>query len=200
MTVDQQIASQAWNVVSSVDFQSSILSGVLLAIVAAAFRFLRSKPRVVWANNHQFAFYLPPIPAGDQGVDGLQVFTRTIYVANEGSAPAKTVEVHFTGRPKHFQIWPTIERQDVTLADGAFIVRIPLLAPSESCSLEILQTADPMPNVIRVRSESGAAQEIAVVPTRILSPQRQAILIGLILLGAWTVLRWLTAFVINALS
>lgn len=193
---NQLTSSHLLSLLAGTEFQASLLSGLVLAVILAGFKIFRARPRIVWSTNHQFAFYLPPVNGAPPGTPGLQVITTTIHVANEGSAPAKSVEVHFTGKPGHFQIWPSLERQEVQLADGAFIVRIPLLAASESFALELLQTVDPTPTVIRVRSEAGEAHRIAMTPTRVLSWQLQAFLICLICIGAWTAIRTLVGLLL----
>lgn len=200
MAISEQVAARAIELFAGTEFQASVLSGILLAAVGVGLRIIRGRPRIVWANNHQFAFYLPPPPGSPAEALGLPVTTRTIHVSNQGAAPAKSVEVQFTGRPGHFQIWPPLEREDVVLDDGHFIIKVPLVAPREGFVIEILQTNQNMPNVVRVRSEAGVAKEISVTPTPIMSPQRVVALLTLITLGAWTAVRWIITFVIAAVS
>lgn len=196
MTTTNQIA----NLITSLDFQASLWSGLILFGLGIIFKVYQARPRLAWGMNHQFVFGLKPQDPTDQKTQPMALFTRTIHVVNEGTASATDVEVHFTAKPAHFQLWPTFDYEPVLLADGGFLIRVKNLGIREAFSVELLQINSELPNVIRVRSSRGEAPFINVAPSRVVGPWLTRALVALWIVGAFAIVRWLAEIIIAARS
>lgn len=194
------VVDQIADLATSLDFQASLWSGLILLALGLLFKVYEARPRLVWGTNHQFVFGLRPTDPSDQQAPPMALFTRTIHIVNEGTASATDVEVHFTAKPAHFQLWPTFDYEPVSLADGGFLIRIKNLGIREAFSVELLQINNELPNVIRVRSNRGEAPFINIAPSRIIGRWHTRVLIALLLIGTFTSVRWLVEIIIAARS
>lgn len=182
------------------DFQSGLLSSLVILGLGVLGRFFTAKSKLAWGHNHQFWFLIPPGAEAPADTPKTNLVTRTVHVMNEGRAAAEGVEVHLMHEPTHFQLWPNFDFETVTLPTGAFLVRIPNVGPHESFSLEILQIGMAAPDVTRVRSKAGEAPYRAFTMSRLYS---RPVLVGvwaLIILGLFTALRLVFAFILSAMS
>jgi hypothetical protein len=78
------LLARVGDLVAGSDFESGLLSGLVLLVLGVAGRVFSARSRVAWGNNHQFWFSMPPAPGAPAGSPPANVVTRTIHVMNEG--------------------------------------------------------------------------------------------------------------------
>lgn len=174
-------------IVTSDGFQSSVLSGLILAIATIALRAILPKARVMWAISHQFTFN---VKLNDKPATAA---IRTVFIQNVGRSTAEDVEIHLNHQPQHFQLWPTFDYKTSITPAGNFIISIPTLGKGERLTIEALQVALDMPNVLRVRTKDGECRQVQMAPYQVLPAWVRIALWVLILIGLFSILRLVIA-------
>ena len=169
-------------IVQSADFQSHLLSFLITAALAALAGRLRPAVRLIWGTSHGFIF---TVPQNNNPGAPLTLYTRTFYVQNLGRESATDLEVHFSSKPEHFQIWPTFTYTAAPNPEGHYSVRFANLGPREWLSIEALSANHQLPMLLRVRSRSGEGKEVQIAPRRIFPNWFNYSVVGLMLLGVW---------------
>jgi hypothetical protein len=162
--------------------QRSVIPAVLTIGITLVGRALSPRSRVKWGVSHGFAF------AVQQTTGTFSYNTLTVFVQNVGRAVAESVEVHFSYKPEHFQIWPTFNYETATNPENRFTVIVDNLARREYFTLELL-SARPLPQVLRVRSSTGEGKQVQIAPSEIFPRWVRRVLFGLIWLGIFAVMQ-----------
>lgn len=98
----------------------------------------------------------------------LTINTRTIFIQNVGRAPAEDIEVHLTGKPEHFQIWPTFNYTCDTNPESHYVVKVGSLGRREYFTIEMLSSNDNvLPIVTRVRTRQAEAKSVPMAPMQV---------------------------------
>jgi hypothetical protein len=176
----------------------------LSIVIAIIGRIVTPRGRVKWAVTHQYTFLTranPPQPpptqqpappaTGTQVVPAataqlaqpLLVFTRTIWVQNVGRAAVDDVEIIFSNRPHHFEVWPQrLYREDNNPA-GNLAIRLNGLNPREWVTITMLNVAVQLPLVTNVRWKGGVATEAPMAPQQVFPRLVRLLVAGLMLSG-----------------
>lgn len=194
------LANKLGALLAGSDFQSGLLSGLVLLGIGLVGRLLSARSRLAWGTNHQFWFSVPRGPDAAPDSGPMAIVTRTVHVMNEGRAAAEDVEIHLAHEPTHFQLWPTFDFQTITPPSEGFIIRIPNVGPGEHFALEMLQMGMAPPLVSRVRSKSGEAISRVLVTNRRYSRPQLIATALLMFLGLFTAIRLIVAFILSALT
>lgn len=182
----------------STQFQNSIASGLVLAVVGILLRVFNPKARLIWGIAHEFHFLLRPnqqAAGGENPPPPIAARTRAVSVRSVGSAAAESVEIYLSHPPQHFHLWPAVAYTQGTNPENQCVISIANLGRGEHITMEMLQIAADLPIVLRVRSKTGEAEAVALAPARVF-PQWFNIGAGLLVLfGAWMLIRIVLDFV-----
>jgi hypothetical protein len=159
-------------------------------------RVLAARAKVKWGLTHAFFFLipyqhppqppeaLPPAPMPD-----LKVQVTTLVLQNVGRASAENIEIHLNYRPTHFEVWPTFDFSVSAGANGRFFIKLANLGDRERATIELMQIGAEVPRVIRVRTPIGEANQVPLDYNEVLPKWAQFVLFGIVLLGAFTIVR-----------
>lgn len=168
--------------------QRSLIPALLTAIISVIGAVFAARPRIRWGVSHGFVFGVQnqnPAP----GAPPMTLFhTRTVFIQNTGRATAEGIEVHFSSRPEHFQIWPTFNYTTATNPENNFVVLIENLGRREHFTLELLSMYQ-LPDVLRVRSKVGEGRQVGITPSEIFPAWYRRLLLTLIWFGVFAVVQ-----------
>lgn len=118
--------------------------------------------------------------------------TFSLFLWNQGKAPAKEVQVLHYFLPPH-NVYPDLPRTEVQTPGGGTMIQFPSIPPRVLVTITYLVFNLPANQQIisAVNSEHGPAHHIPVNLQRIFPKWVQYILGLLIMLGAYTVIGWL---------
>ena len=170
-------------ILQSAEFQTHLFSFLVTGALAAAVRWLRPAVRLIWGTSHGFVFTVPQ----PNGAAAIPLYTKTFYVQNTGRESATDLEVHFSGKPEHFQVWPTFTCAADANPEGHYSIRFANLGPWEWLSIEALSANHQLPMLLRVRSRSGEGKEVSIAPRRIFPNWFNYTVAALMLLGVYWV-------------
>jgi hypothetical protein len=159
------------------------------------------RPNLIWyATNPQ----LIPLPATGQQplLPGTRVGTATLFIYNNGRAPAREVLVgHFGPTPLN-AVFPDIPRNDINLPGGGTAIQFPVIPPKVLVNISYL-LSPPVPLVASldqivsyVSSEEGYAKRIPVILQRIFPPWVNFSIRVLNFLGLWVVLNAMLTLIV----
>jgi hypothetical protein len=131
----------------------------------------------------------PPAQQPQQQIPPLHIGSFTLYLWNQGKAPATEVHVGHYFLPAH-SVWPDVPREQVVLPGGGTALRFPAVPPRTLFSivylLNIPMTVEQV--ISYVGSAEGAAKRIPVMLQRIW-PKWVVVMTGALLLaGLWVAL------------
>jgi hypothetical protein len=177
---------------TSHDGGQQTISFALTCGLAIANYLLRPKAKLIWGPSHGFVF---TVPNANVGQLPYYFYSQTLNVQNVGRATAKNVEVHLVFKPEHFQVWPAFKYEAGFNPEGHFVINIPNLGPREWVSVEMLQTQNPLPLPMRVRTEQGEWKQVAIGPSRIMPRWFHFVVWAFMLLGLFQLLQFVIALV-----
>lgn len=181
-------------------FQNSVASGVVLLIITSLAKVFSPRSRVIWGVSHEFHFTLPARDgvSGQPPTPPLSVRTRAIFVHNVGNAEAENVEIYLGMEPQHFQLWPLNNYETARTPEGHFVLKVPSLTRKEHLIVEVLQIGADLPVVARIRSKSGEAAFVQMIPQRIYAWWVTMGAGTLALIGAFVVIKLILDFLRSA--
>ena len=141
-----------------------VLSVAATVIGGLILTWLQPKVKIIWSEPHLFTFLVRP--PGEPQQSAFNVSTKAIFVQNAGRQPANGVEVILNWEPDTYNIWPVIPCQTERMDDGRFVIRARNLGRREWFRIEMLSSHE-LPQVVRVRSPDGVAQEVEMGPMQI---------------------------------
>jgi hypothetical protein len=168
--------------------QRSLIPAVVTAIITVTGAALSARPRMKWGVSHGFVSSVQQQNPAPGAPPVVLYFTRTVYVQNVGRATADSIEVHFSARPEHIQIWPTFNYTTAINPENHFVVLLDNLGPREHCTLELL-SARQLPDVLRVRSKAGEGKQVGITPTELFPLWYRRTLLVLIWLGIFAIVQ-----------
>ncbi len=163
-----------------------IVAVILTATFALIGRMLQPKANVIWGVGHQFAHNIPQNAGGS-----LSIYSRSIYIQNIGKETAHSVEVYFSSKPEHYQIWPPCNYSELTLPDNHFVIKIDYLGAKEYHNIELLQSYSAPPFMVKLRTVDGDCKQVQMAPRQIFSKWINWSIIGLLLLGVYKISEWM---------
>ncbi len=175
MVVDWQLATE-------------IAAPTLALFVGAGLdRWLERKPKLVTYYGHVSSFTLQN---QNPGQSNIALHTHSVVIRNTGKRAAENVRIAHNVLPPNVQIFPAMESRTVNLPGGGGEIIIPRLIPDEQITISYLYFPPLLWNQINtnVRSDSGFAKVLHVLPTPQLSKSVIRILWGLIVLGSITLI------------
>lgn len=181
-------------------YSSFFLTGVVSFVVALLIdRFVTRRPQLVYYTSHQQYVTLPPLPNQpllQKPSPSQTIGTFTLFLLNQGKAPAKDVHVGQFFLPA-FNVYPDIPRETVDTPGGGKAIRFPVVPPRVLISISYLHfvPATIEQIVSYVGSEDGAAKRIPVMLQRIWPNWFNRSVVALFFLGLWTMLTLLVEIV-----
>ncbi|NTV60588.1 MAG: hypothetical protein HGA77_04695 [Chlorobiaceae bacterium] len=152
-------------------------------------RFFRTKAKLILANPHSFIFLVPEplVDADGKVITPTQtVRTASYLLRNNGSDPAKNVEIVFNWKPRCINIWPSRHITEHVEMDKRYVVVLDSLAPNEFVGFELLSVNEEVPQLVSARSEQCVAKSVEMYPQPILKPWQIRFFIVLLLIGVGT--------------
>jgi hypothetical protein len=152
----------------------SVIGYIVLLLIAA-------KPKIkygIFSNDHL-------IPRDNEG-KMFSVFTQNIFFTNTGRATADELEVIFNFRPFHLEIYPTIPYELKDNPDGRLVFSVSKLNPKERLNIRLLNSHNPLPEVINVRWRGGQGKLINIGPQQLFPKWFNLTIFGLLVLGVIT--------------
>ena len=169
------------------DIYLLLLSTLVSILVTYAFKYINPSASIVYWSPHFFQFNLPASPPTSNAP--VPLITHTIVVQNIGARIAEQIEIVHQQPPQIFQLFPSLDHTVANTPGGEHIIRIGHLAPNEFVSIECLNFQFPI--LLYVRSKSGIARSIQMVPQRVFSRPFNLLAQGLIFIGILTLSYWL---------
>lgn len=163
------------------------LSGYIATIVASLIagylsQFLQPKSRLLFWSPHNFFF--------DLKAENVVLQTNSLTVQSTGRLPAEDVEIIHKQRPDFFELFPSMEYQEVTNPNGEHVIKIKNLGPKEWVVVQMLSYKNP-PVFLTVRWKHGKAKAVQIQPQRVWPKWFLALMNGVLLIGAGTIVYWL---------
>ena len=171
------LASRLSGLAYSLEFQTDVLAAIVLLVLVQLYR---PRAGLVWSLGHGSDFTLP-----GSGRKPARILTRTLYLANQGLAPAEHIEVRLSAQPTHVELSPPIEHRLEPQADGTCALIAPSLGPRQRLTLEVLQLGGSAPEILSVNGDHRPAVAVAMAPTALRSRRWRI---------AWAVLAGIGAF------
>jgi hypothetical protein len=161
--------------------RAAIVSAVLTALFAAIERAVRPKSRMVWAVSHQYFF-------NAKAKDGseLPLRTRHIWFQNTGRNKADNVRITLNFGVPHMEVWPPMHYSVQILDDGRPCLIFDSIAPHETFTLSMIADVTELPDVLYVKSDSGAAKRISMAPQRVYPRWVNLLATTFLVIGAFT--------------
>jgi hypothetical protein len=149
----------------------SLLTGYLV-------QFIQPRSRLLYWSPHNFIFNLK--------TEGVVLQTNSLTVQNSGRLPAEDVEIIHKQRPDFFELFPAMDCQESTNANGEHVLKIKSLGPKEWVVVQLLSYKTP-PVFRNVRWKHGQAKMVQIQPQRVWPKWVLAIANALLLIGTATV-------------
>lgn len=170
---------------------SALLTSALAGIFVAWYvdRFIARRAKLIFYSSHPQIVSLPPQAQGQQPV---AVETFSLFIFNQGKAPAREAHVgHYSPSLPPCNVYPDIPRSVIQTPGGGTAIRFPVIPPSTLITISylILGSVVPVESVVSyVGSEEGAAQRIPVMLQRIFPSWALRLGYFVWFLGAWVLL------------
>jgi hypothetical protein len=152
-------------------------------------RYLTPKVRLVHWFPAYFTFQVPFTPPGGAAQVGT-ISTHALTIQNLGWRAATGVEIVHVSAPQFFQLHPVVNFNVTTTPNGQHVITIPSLARREWVTVQILSVGT-LPALGGIKSAEGPSRQVNTTQNFVVSKQRQAVLIVLLLIGLGTVIGWL---------
>jgi len=149
-------------------------------------RKFRAKAKLRIANPHGFTFLVqqPLLDAQANQVSPTQtVHTSSYILINEGTVPARNIELVFNWRPPCLNIWPPRHTTEHIETDGRYVLMFESLAPNEFVDFELLSINLNLPQVVTARSDQCVAQNIFMYPQPVAKPWQRRLFVALAFAG-----------------
>ena len=159
--------------------------------VAIISRLFIPKASIIYGITHGASFSIPQTQGGT-----LLISTGSVSVRNSGRATAENVEFYFACKPEHYQIWPTIQYNEETLANNNFLIRIPFIKREESFNIELIQSHVSPPALLNVRATEGNCSSVIMAPMRVVSEFIKYILWLFLIIGMYQCVVWLIKLIL----
>ncbi len=104
------LASHLSGLAYSLEFQTDVLAAIVLLVLLQLYR---PRAGLVFSLGHGSDFPLP-----GSGRKPIRILTRTLYLANQGLAPAERVEVRLSAEPTHVELDPPLDYRLEPAPDG----------------------------------------------------------------------------------
>lgn len=168
-------------------YSSFLVTGAVTFVVSYLIWFFTTKRvSLIYYLSHTQFVSLPPISTHPQGVT---LGTSTLFLQNQGNAPAKNVQIgHFNAPLPFHNVFPDIPRNIVSLPGGGTALHFPIIPPKTLIMISYLlpPPAVSLEQIISyVMSEDGNAISIPVMLQRILPEWVNRMVALLLLAGLW---------------
>jgi hypothetical protein len=179
-----------------------VTAGLTFASSFALYLIGTRRPRLLWYATDPALVPMPqPANTASSPPPTTHVGTATLFIFNDGRAPAREVHVGHFGTPPAHGVWPDIPRETVNLTGGGTAIRFPVIPPKVLVGISYLMfipmTANSIDQLVSyVGSEDGWARRIPVVPQRLYPPWVIFLLRLLWLAGLWVVVNALVTLII----
>jgi len=171
----------AWFLKYSAFFGSGVAS---ICVAWFVDRFITRRPNLICYNTHPQVVVLPNQPP-------VPIETFSLFIYNQGKAPAREVHVgHFALPPAH-NVFPDIPRQIVQTPGGGHAIHFAVIPPRVLITISylIVGTFLSVEQVVAyVGSEEGAAERVPVIFQRLFPKWVRSLFILMEVLGAWVLL------------
>jgi hypothetical protein len=144
--------------------EPEILAAIITAILGLIGYLLKPKAKVIWSVGHQFCYNVP-----QNNGSSLLIYSRSLYISNIGKNVADNIEIHFSYKPEHYQIWPFVNYSSLELPDNHFMIKIDHLGKNEYVNIELLQSSIAPPLVHRLSTLNGDCKFVHMVPQQTFS-------------------------------
>lgn len=179
-------------------YSSFLVTGIVSFLVGYLLYKITSKSADLIYYVSQPQWVILPIRQQNQQLNQT-VGTFTLFLWNQGKAPAREVHVGHFFLPAH-SVYPDIPREAVATPGGGQAIRFPVVPPKTLISIcYLLGVVTPVEQVLSyVGSEEGSAKHIPVMLQRIF-PKWVQIAVGMLMLAglwvavnaAWSLIRFL---------
>jgi hypothetical protein len=163
------------------------LVALLVPLISWALnRVFHSKARLRLANPHAFTFLVQqPLldPEGNQISPSQTVHTSSFILWNDGTVPARNIELVFNWKPPCLNIWPSRHTTEHVETDNRYVLMFESLAPNEITDLELLSINVPLPQLVTARSDECVAQSVTMYPQPVAKPWQRRLFKALAFAG-----------------
>ncbi|MCL6338417.1 hypothetical protein EXT58_09930 [Pectobacterium carotovorum subsp. carotovorum] len=169
-----------------VTYSKEIFSILVVFLTWGLNSYLKGKAKLSFGDLHEFTFLLnePLYDESNNLVKEKQlVFTRSLFLVNDGRESATDVSVIFNYKPRFLNIWPIHHYDEFIEKDNRYIMVFKSLSPKDSIRIELFSINDNPPDVLFVRSKECVANKVIIVPQRYVSPLITRLFIFLSLMG-----------------
>lgn len=153
----------------------SLLSGYLA-------QFLRPRSKLLCWSPHNFIFNLRN--------EGVLLQTNSLTVQNVGRLPAEDVEIIHKQPPDFFELFPSMQYEEVTNPNGEHVIKLKSLGPKEWVLVQLLSYKTP-PVFNNVRWKHGQGKWVTIQPQCVLPKWLLVLLNALVLIGVGTIVYFL---------
>jgi hypothetical protein len=167
-------------------YSSFFITGVISFVVGYLLHRIATKnPDLIYYTTQE---QWVPLPQQHGQPPQGPVGTFTLFLWNQGKAPAREVHVGHFSLPAH-NVYPDVPREVVTTAGGGKAIRFPAVPPRVLISISYLYTLPIMQTTVLsyVGSEDGTAKHIPVMLQRIFPKWFNAAILVLLVAGLWVV-------------
>ncbi|ACT14022.1 hypothetical protein H2Y56_07615 [Pectobacterium aroidearum] len=169
-----------------VTYSKEIFSILVVFLTWALNNYSKGKAKLAFGDLHEFTFLLnePLYDENNNVVKEKQlVFTRSLFLVNDGRESATDISVVFNYEPKFMNIWPIHHYDEFIEKDNRYIIVFKNLSPKDSIRIELFSINNNLPDVLFVRSKECVANKVVIVPQRYVSPLLTRFFIFLSLMG-----------------
>lgn len=171
---------------------SAFVGSGVASIVVAWFvdKFIARRPKLICYNSQPQLVAVPPQP-NPPNQPPIAVETFSLFIYNQGKAPAREVHVgHFASPPAH-NVIPDIPRQIVQTPGGGHAIRFPVIPQGVLITISYLIVGNFLTVeqvVAYVGFEEGVAQRVPVIFQRVFPAWVRKLFVLMEILGAWVLL------------
>lgn len=180
---------------TGIDLLLKIVSVVITTVLGYLIKkALEGKPKLITYLVHASAIPLNPQPPSTQQPS--QVNIHTFVIRNAGRVSAKNVRVGHNYLPNSFQIYPPVSYQIIGATGGTAEILIPALVPGEELAISYLYFPPVLYTGINsyTKSDEGFAKVVNAIPTPQPTRLVKFIVLGLMFIGACTIVYWLSSY------
>lgn len=168
-------------------YSSFFITGAVTFVVTYLVdKFITKRAVLICYTSHQQYVTIPPA-SGQQPLQPIGTFT--LFLWNQGKAPAREVHVGHFWLPAH-NVYPDIPRETNNTPGGGKAIRFPLVPPKTLISISYLHFGiSPVEQIISyIGSEEGGAKRVPVLLQRIWPGWWNKSVVVIFFMGVWTVL------------
>src|SRR6266498_947500 len=167
-------------------YAKEFVSLLVPLITWAVNRVFRAKARLRLANPHAFTFLVrqPLLDPEDNQMSPTQtIHTSSFILKNDGTVPARNIELVFNWRPPCLNIWPPRHTTDHVETDQRYVIMFESLAPNEFVDFELLSINANLPLLMTARSDQCVPQSISMYPQPVAKPWQRRLFFALAFAG-----------------